>query len=102
MKCVRGSKTTLSTSVKDVAIDYSMDVATVMQEVSSSALETYSAWGISVTLSMPANIVCKILRNTLQCYPYKITYVQELRPAELQRRETFDLQFLPQKEIDDA
>ncbi|GBN38544.1 hypothetical protein AVEN_98491-1 [Araneus ventricosus] len=69
----RVRKAIASTSVEDVAL----------QEASSSALGTCSARGISRSLDMPVTTVRKILRNILQCYPIKITHVQELVPADL-------------------
>ncbi|GBM95098.1 hypothetical protein AVEN_3702-1 [Araneus ventricosus] len=77
-------------------------MATALQEASSSALGTYSALGISRTLDMPDSTVRKILRNILQCYPFKITYVQELVPVDLPKREAFALQFLARMEVDNA
>ncbi|GBO39186.1 hypothetical protein AVEN_44420-1 [Araneus ventricosus] len=69
VKCGRGRKAIASTSMEDVA--------TELQEASSSALEACSARGISQTLDMPVSTVRKILQNILQCYPFKITHVQE-------------------------
>ncbi|GBL90155.1 hypothetical protein AVEN_135491-1 [Araneus ventricosus] len=60
------------------------------------------ARGISRTLDMPVSTVSKILRNILQCYPIKITHVQELVPADLPKREAFALQFLARMEVDNA
>ncbi|GBM01143.1 hypothetical protein AVEN_27243-1 [Araneus ventricosus] len=94
VKCSRGRKAIASTSVDDVT--------TAMQEASSSALGTCSAREISRTLDMPANMVRKILRNILQCYPFKITHVQELVAADLPKREAFALQFLVRMEVDNA
>ncbi|GBN66443.1 hypothetical protein AVEN_71821-1 [Araneus ventricosus] len=51
---------------------------------------------------MPVSTVRKILRNILQCYPFKITHVQELVPADLPKREAFALQFLARMEVDNA
>ncbi|GBL93011.1 hypothetical protein AVEN_54647-1 [Araneus ventricosus] len=51
---------------------------------------------------MPVSTVRKILRNTLQCYPFKITHVQKLVPADLPKREAFVLQFLARMEMDNA
>ncbi|GBN96414.1 hypothetical protein AVEN_10918-1 [Araneus ventricosus] len=51
---------------------------------------------------MPVSMVRKILRNILQCYPFKITHVQELVPADLPKREAFALQFLARMEVDNA
>ncbi|GBN40788.1 hypothetical protein AVEN_30923-1 [Araneus ventricosus] len=65
------------------------DVATAWQETSSSDLGTCSARGISRTLNMPVSTVRKILRNILECHPFKITQVQELVPADLPKREAF-------------
>ncbi|GBN32888.1 hypothetical protein AVEN_178974-1 [Araneus ventricosus] len=48
------------------------DVATALQEKSSSAMETCCARGISRSLDMLVITVRKILRNILQCYPFKI------------------------------
>ncbi|GBL75286.1 hypothetical protein AVEN_194509-1 [Araneus ventricosus] len=88
VKCGRGRKAIASTSVEDVA--------TTLQETSSSAL------GISRTSDMPVSTVRKILRNILQCYPFKITHVQELVPADLLKREAFALRFLARMEVDNA
>ncbi|GBL91711.1 hypothetical protein AVEN_210653-1 [Araneus ventricosus] len=94
VKCGRGRKAIASTSVEDVA--------TALQEASSSALGTCSARGISRTLDMPVSTVRKILRNILQCYLFKIKHVQELVPADLLKREAFALQFLARMEVDNA
>ncbi|GBM38231.1 hypothetical protein AVEN_118865-1 [Araneus ventricosus] len=94
VKCGRGRKEISSTSVEDVA--------TALQEASSSSLGTCSARGISRTLVMPVSTVRKISRNILQCYPFIITYVQELVPADLPKREAFALQFLARMEVDNA
>ncbi|GBL68078.1 hypothetical protein AVEN_224854-1 [Araneus ventricosus] len=68
VKCGRGGKPIASTSVEEVA--------RALLEESSSALQTCSA--LSRNLDMPVSTVRKILRNILQCYPFKITHVQEL------------------------
>ncbi|GBM24460.1 hypothetical protein AVEN_41105-1 [Araneus ventricosus] len=86
VKCGRGRKAITSTSMEDVA--------TALQEASSSALGTSSARGISRTLNMPVSTVRKILRNILQCYPFKITNIQELVAADLPKRKAYALQFL--------
>ncbi|GBM73535.1 hypothetical protein AVEN_218513-1 [Araneus ventricosus] len=78
VKCGRGRKAIASTSVEDVAI--------ALQKASSSALGTCSARGISRTLDMPVSTVRVILRNILQCYPFKITHIQELVPAPISTR----------------
>ncbi|GBL81484.1 hypothetical protein AVEN_143747-1 [Araneus ventricosus] len=93
-KCGRERKAIASTSVEDVAAS--------LQEASSSTLGTCSAQGISRTLDMPVSTVRKILRNILQCYPFKIMHVQELVPADLPKREAFALQFLARMEVDNA
>ncbi|GBN85470.1 hypothetical protein AVEN_161293-1 [Araneus ventricosus] len=94
MKCGRGRKAIALTSVEDVA--------TALQEASSSALGTCSARGISRTLDMPVSTVRKILLRILQYYPFKITHVQELVPANLPKREAFALQFFARMEVDNA
>ncbi|GBM67478.1 hypothetical protein AVEN_18366-1 [Araneus ventricosus] len=93
VKCGRGRKAIASTSVEDVA--------TALQEASSSALGTCSERGITRTLDMPVSTVRKILRNTLQ-YPFKIRHVQELVPADLPKRESFAQQFLARMEVDNS
>ncbi|GBM51963.1 hypothetical protein AVEN_194258-1 [Araneus ventricosus] len=94
VKCDRRRKAIASTSVENVA--------TALEEASSSALGTCSARGISRTSDMPVNTVHKILRNILQCYPFKIKYVQALVPADLPKREAFALQFLARMEVVNA
>ncbi|GBL74144.1 hypothetical protein AVEN_231033-1 [Araneus ventricosus] len=94
VKCGRGKKAIASTSVEDVT--------TALQKASSSALVTCSARGISRTLDIPVSTIRKILRNILQCYPFKITHAQELVPADLPKREAFALQFLARMEVDNA
>ncbi|GBO28837.1 hypothetical protein AVEN_210006-1 [Araneus ventricosus] len=79
VKCGRGRKAISSTSVRDVA--------TALQEASSSALGTCSTQGISRTLDIPVSTVRKNLRNIMQCYPFKITHVQELVPTDLPKLE---------------
>ncbi|GBN25927.1 hypothetical protein AVEN_142851-1 [Araneus ventricosus] len=94
VKCGRGRKAIASTSVEDVA--------TALWEASSSALGTCSARGIFRALRMPVSTVRKILQNILQCYLFKITYVQELVPADLPKREAFALHFLARMKVDNA
>ncbi|GBM96285.1 hypothetical protein AVEN_142047-1 [Araneus ventricosus] len=94
VKCGRRRKAIGSTSVEDVA--------TALQEESSGALGTCSAWGISRTLDMPFSTIRKILRNILQCYPFKIKHARELVPAHLPKGETSALQFLARMEVDNA
>ncbi|GBN87743.1 hypothetical protein AVEN_240988-1 [Araneus ventricosus] len=53
-----------------------------------------NARGIPRTLDMPISTVRKILRNILQCYPFKITHIQELVSADLPKREAFAYNFL--------
>ncbi|GBM31025.1 hypothetical protein AVEN_108929-1 [Araneus ventricosus] len=65
VKCGKGRKASASASVEDVA--------TVLKEASISALGTCSVRGISRTLGMPVSTIRKILRNMMQCYPFKIT-----------------------------
>ena len=43
---------------------------------------------------MPVIIKYKFLHNILHCYPNKITYVQELLPADLPVKQAFVLEFL--------
>ncbi|GBN17397.1 hypothetical protein AVEN_114706-1 [Araneus ventricosus] len=87
VKCGRERKAIPLTSVEDIA--------TALQEASSSALGTHSARGISRTLAISVN-----LRNILQCYPFKITHVQEFVPAEMPKGEAFTLQFLFRMEVE--
>ncbi|GBM71738.1 hypothetical protein AVEN_269209-1 [Araneus ventricosus] len=56
VKCGRGRKAIVSTSVEDVV--------TALQEASSSSLRTCSARGISRTLDMPISTVRKLLRKS--------------------------------------
>ncbi|GBM22096.1 hypothetical protein AVEN_266463-1 [Araneus ventricosus] len=78
VKCGRGRKTIASTTMEDVA--------TAFQEASSSALGKFSVRGISRTLDMAVSTVRKILQNILQCYPIKITHIQELVSGDLPKR----------------
>ncbi|GBM86178.1 hypothetical protein AVEN_48190-1 [Araneus ventricosus] len=94
VKCGRGRKAIALMSVEDVA--------TALREASSSALGKCSARRISRTLDKPVSTVRKILRNIMQCYPFKIMHVQELVPADLPKREAFALQFLSRMEVDTA
>ena len=55
---------------------------------------------IVASLDMPVSKVHKILRSILHCYPYKITYVQELFPADLPVRRTFTLEILSGMEVE--
>ncbi|GBM29950.1 hypothetical protein AVEN_167430-1 [Araneus ventricosus] len=73
-----------------------------LQEASRNALGTCSARGISRSLDMSVSTVRRMLRNILQCYPFKITDVQELVPADLSKREVFALQFLARMEVENA
>ncbi|GBN70247.1 hypothetical protein AVEN_199609-1 [Araneus ventricosus] len=94
VKCGRGRKAIASMSVEYVARE--------LQEASRSAFGTCSARGISRTLDMPVSTVRKILRNILQCHPFKITYVQKLIPPDLPKLEAFALQILDRMEVDNA
>ncbi|GBM11019.1 hypothetical protein AVEN_1350-1 [Araneus ventricosus] len=47
-------------------------------------------------------MVRKILRNILEYYPFKIKHIQELVPADLPKREAFDMQFHARIEVDNA
>ena len=76
------------------------DVATALEEGTSSGVQTCIARGIARCLDMPSSTVHKIKRNFLHCYPYKITHVQELLPADPPRREAFALEFLARVEMD--
>ncbi|GBO27845.1 hypothetical protein AVEN_29603-1 [Araneus ventricosus] len=89
VKCGKGRKAIASTSVEDVA--------TALQKASSSALGTCSARGLTRTLDMPVSTVRKILR-----YPFKITHVQELVPADMPKREVLALQFLARMKVHNA
>ncbi|GBN36134.1 hypothetical protein AVEN_47134-1 [Araneus ventricosus] len=51
---------------------------------------------------MPVSTVRKILRNILQCYPFEITHVQDLVPADPLKRKAFALQYLARIEMDNA
>lgn len=92
VKSGRGRKAVALTSVEDVA--------TALEEESNSGVQACSARGIGRTLDMPVSTVNKILRNILHCYPYKITHVQQLLPADLPIRHTFALEFLARMEVD--
>lgn len=76
------------------------EVATAVQEESSGGEQPCSARRIARTLDRPVSTVHNILRNILQCYPYKICHVQELFPSDLQAREGFALEFLARMEVD--
>ncbi|GBL80877.1 hypothetical protein AVEN_26296-1 [Araneus ventricosus] len=86
VKCGRGRKAIALTSVEDVA--------TALQEASSSALGTCNAREISRTLDMPVSTVRKILRNILQCYPFKITHIQRLVLLTCQNEKVSPCDFL--------
>ncbi|GBN57259.1 hypothetical protein AVEN_17341-1 [Araneus ventricosus] len=51
---------------------------------------------------MLVSTVRKILLNILQCYPFKITHIQELVLADLPKQEASALQFLTRMEVDNA
>ncbi|GBN54401.1 hypothetical protein AVEN_172555-1 [Araneus ventricosus] len=89
VKCGRGNKAIPSTAVADVA--------TVLQNASRSALRTCKVRGISRTLDMPVSKVGKNLIKIQQFYPFKITHVQEMFPADLPK-----LQFHAGMEEDNA
>ncbi|GBM47056.1 hypothetical protein AVEN_179784-1 [Araneus ventricosus] len=59
------------------------EVTTAVQEESSGGVQPCSAREIARTLDRPVSTVHKILRNILHCYPYKISYMQELFPSDL-------------------
>ena len=56
--------------------------------------------GIARTLDMPVSMVHKILQNTLHCYYYKFSHVQESFPSDLPARETFFLEVITLMEMD--
>lgn len=92
VNCGKERKAIVLTSVEDLA--------TKLQEVTSSAQETCNGMEISRTFDKLVGIVLKILRNVLQSYPFKITYVQKLLPADLQKLRDFDLKFLARMKVD--
>ena len=66
----------------------------------SSGVEMCSAHDIDWCLDILASTVHKIICSILHCYPYKITHVHELIPADLQKREAFALEFFTHMEED--
>ena len=70
------------------------DVATALQEQTNSDAEFSSKRGVSRMLDMPIGTVRNVLGNILGCYPYKITHVKQLLPADLESLKSFALRFL--------
>lgn len=92
VKSGRGRKWISSTSVDDVAM--------ALQERMSIDVQTCNAQRILPSLDRPVSMVHKIMRNILLCYPYEITHVQELLPADLLWRQMFALEFLTDTDVD--
>ena len=88
MQSGRGRKRIDSTVVEEVA--------TAVQEESSSGMKPCNARGVARTLVR----VHKIVRSIPHFYPYKISHMQELFPSDLLARETFALELLARMEMD--
>ena len=91
VKCNRRRNKIASKSIENVV--------TELQEGTNSGVQTGSARGIVISLDLHLNTVHKILRNTQGYYPYKITYVQKLLPADLPVKYTFVLEILARMEM---
>lgn len=59
------------------------NVVTALQEETSSEMQTCFVWGIVRSLDMRGSMVYNILRTILHWYPYRITHVHQLLPANL-------------------
>ncbi|GFW31807.1 DUF4817 domain-containing protein [Trichonephila clavipes] len=91
MQFGRGRKSVNSTVVEEVA--------TAVQDESSGGLQPCSVREIAQTMDRPEITLRKIPRNILHCYPYKISHVQELLSSDLPTRETFALESLVRREV---
>ena len=89
---VIGRKSNALTSVEDVVI--------AIEEGMWSGMQKSSVRGISQSLSMLVKTVHEILRNILLYYPYKITRVEELLPADLPIKYNFTQEILAPIEVD--
>ncbi|GBL86605.1 hypothetical protein AVEN_194854-1 [Araneus ventricosus] len=89
VKCGRWRKAIVSMSAEDVA--------TVIQEASSSVLGTCSARGISRTLDMPVSTAClaaKFYETSCNAIHLKLRMCRSSIHADLPKREAFALKFL--------
>lgn len=58
------------------------NVATALAEGSSSGSGSFSTRGIAKTLDLTVSMVHIALKKIMQCYSYKVIYVQELFAAD--------------------
>ena len=70
-----------------------------LQHYKNSDAGINSARGIDRMLDMLISIVYKVLWNILYCYPYKISHVQLLLPADLEASQSFTLRFIDRMEV---
>lgn len=92
VKSLRGRKSTTWTLVEHEAI--------IVEEATSSGVQTYRVRGIAGFLDMPASTMNKIIRKIFHYYHYKFTHVAELLPADLPRRQMSAPEFLIRMELD--
>lgn len=90
----RGRRATQPATVDEVAI------ATAAAAASSSNA-TVSGRSIARTLNIPWATVRMILRKILKLYPYKMHFVQQLKPHDHSARLDFALSFLARMQVDD-
>ncbi|GFX16657.1 transposable element tc3 transposase [Trichonephila clavipes] len=89
----RGKKLVSTKAIEKVALQ-------VEEDKSSNVLARASARRVAEALDLPRSTVQKIMRNILHYYPYKVQFVQELLPHDIETRHLFSLQFLARLEVD--
>lgn len=86
---------------KCVAAQVVDDVATQVEEDRSQTIGSTSVRRIAASVDQPRSTVHKILQKVLRYYPYKLSLLQQLLPADLDSRQTFALRFLARVELQD-
>ncbi|GFX04080.1 uncharacterized protein TNCV_3972291 [Trichonephila clavipes] len=89
----RGRKSVSTEAIEKVALQVEEDKASNVQA-------STSVGRVAEALDVPRSTVQKIMRNILRYYLYKLQFVQELLPHDVESRHLFSLQFLARLEVD--
>ena len=64
------------------------------KQIANETAETFALSKESPVRSFPWSTIRKIVRSSLKCYPYKISFVRQLNPADLEKSLNFVINFL--------
>lgn len=76
------------------------DVVTALQKGASNDVQICSVHEFAQSLDMPVSTAHKITCSISHSYPYIITHIQELLPADLRQRQMFAPELLACMEVD--